>query len=196
MADRPVPRLGAPALAAFVADMRAICAQGTGWDAAFDAARAPLARLLADADLQNAARDWPECRRENWLLYEDPDYGFVIDGLVKGAGQKTSVHDHAHIWVLYGVLSGNEDITHYRRTDGGHGEGPAQLAETGREGVVPGVLDLVPPFAIHAECAGPQGSTAIILRSERPDRVDQGRYDAASGRWTLSPGIRQIPFPL
>lgn len=54
---------------------------------AFEAAREPLARLLADAGLTRAAAAWPVCNRENWPLYEDPDHGFVVDGLVKATGQ-------------------------------------------------------------------------------------------------------------
>lgn len=186
------------ALDGFVAEMRAICARDPDPATAFEAAHAPLARLLGNAALARAAAGWPVCRRENWLLFEDPDHGFVIDGLVKGPGQATSIHDHGPIWVLYGVLSGGEDIRHFKRTDTGAAteEGPARIEETGRSTVRPGVLDLVPPYAIHSEQAGDAGSVAVILRSARPDRVATGRFDAARGYWCIGPGIRQIPLKL
>lgn len=190
------PSRAASALAAFVAELRTIYARDPDPARAFEAARAPLARLLADADLARAAASWPVCNRENWLLYEDPDHGFVIDGLVKAPNQATSIHDHGPIRVLYGVLAGGEDICHYRRTDGATGEGPARIEETGRSRVRPGVLDLVPPYAIHSERAGPTGSVAVILRAARPDRVATERLDTASGQWRLAPGIRQVPMTL
>ena len=73
-----------------------------------------LAELLADPDVQDASQRWPDCvavdgRAENLLFYEDPDYGFAINGLVKGAdrpGARTRIHDHGHIYTLYGVLTG------------------------------------------------------------------------------------------
>jgi predicted metal-dependent enzyme (double-stranded beta helix superfamily) len=180
----------------FVAGMRAILAAEKDFGKAFEAARPHLARLLAEPALARAAAKWPVCNRENWLLFEDPDYGFVLDGLIKAPGQKTSIHDHGPIWVLYGLLSGGEDICHFERTDGGRGEGPARIAETGRSTVAPGMLDLVAPYAIHSEEAGAKGSVAVILRSARPDQVATGRFDPDAAYWRESPGIRQVSMPL
>jgi hypothetical protein len=62
----------------------------------------------------------------------------------------------------------------------------------------PGKVDLVPPFAIHAEQGGPGRSVALILRSQRlgEGTVLQNAYDlerkSVSQRW----GPTQIPFPL
>ncbi|MFM2128805.1 MAG: hypothetical protein RL477_351 [Pseudomonadota bacterium] len=190
------PAKAAQALGAFVAELRALYAREREPGRVFEAARGALGRLLGDVNVAAAAKNWPVCDRENWLFYEDPDYGFVVDGLVKAPGQATSIHDHGAIWVLYGVLSGGEDICHYRRTDGGTGEGPARIEETGRSGVRPGVLDLVAPYAIHSEQAGEQGSVAVILRSARPDRIATGRFDAPNGCWRTSPGIRQVPMEI
>jgi hypothetical protein len=44
--------------------------------------------LLADPWVKEQSRNWPDCsqggeRAENLLFYEDPDYKFVINGLIK-----------------------------------------------------------------------------------------------------------------
>jgi len=67
-----------------------------------------LAELLADPEVMDASKDWPECiaangRAENLLFYEDPDFGFAVNGLTKGParfGALPRIHDHAHIYTL------------------------------------------------------------------------------------------------
>ncbi len=70
-----------------------------------------LEELLADASVKEQSKNWPDCsqggeRAENLLFYEDPDYKFVINGLIKAPHSRTQIHDHAHNWTLYGVLDG------------------------------------------------------------------------------------------
>src|SRR6266508_4862881 len=82
-----------------------------------------LAELIADPDVIEASKHWPDCvpadgRAENLLFYEDPEYGFAINGLTKGEarqGQRARIHDHAHIYTLYGVLDGRERVVRYDR---------------------------------------------------------------------------------
>jgi hypothetical protein len=52
-----------------------------------------LAELLADPEVIEASKSWPDCvpadgRAENLLFYEDPDYGFAINGLTKGSARQ------------------------------------------------------------------------------------------------------------
>src|SRR5947207_15826856 len=47
-----------------------------------------LQQLLADPSVKEQSTKWPDCsqggeRAENLLFYEDPDYKFVINGLIK-----------------------------------------------------------------------------------------------------------------
>ena len=82
-----------------------------------------LEAALADPRLKAAARDWPKShdrtnnRYTNLLFYEDPDFGFVINGLVKDETGRTPVHDHGHAWVAYGLLEGAETVLRYRDPD-------------------------------------------------------------------------------
>lgn len=117
---------------------------------------APVLReLLSDPKVREHSRNWPECshteRAENLLLYEDPDFGFVINGLTKKPETRTPIHDHAHNWTLYGVLDGTETIERYERLDDGSKSGYALVRQTAEFRVGPGDVDLVRPWQIHVE---------------------------------------------
>ena len=153
-----------------------------------------LPALLASPALQASAKSWPappenHPRAQNLLFYEDPDYRFVINGLIKRPGSTTAVHDHAHTWTVYSVLEGEERVVRYRR-DGG------RLAEDGDYHVRPGFIDIVPPRMIHAEFAGPGRTVAVIVRSEKVGGFMQGRFDPATGAAGEAPGPEQVPYAL
>jgi predicted metal-dependent enzyme (double-stranded beta helix superfamily) len=180
----------------FVEEVRALYAAGNDPALVWPKAKDPMARLLADPELAASSKDWPVSDHENLLFYEDPDYGFVVNGLLKDPGRTTRIHDHAHIWVLYGVLTGSEDIVRYDRIDDRSVPDRAEIRQTACDPVVPGAMDIVEPYAIHAEVAGDAGSVAVIMRSAKPGGFNQGRYDPESGRYWESPGVTQIPWLL
>jgi predicted metal-dependent enzyme (double-stranded beta helix superfamily) len=131
------------------------------------------------------------------LFYEDPDYHFAINGVVRVPGRKGSIHDHAHAWTAYGVLDGTESLERFRRIDDRSREGYAELElESVTEGNA-GKVDLVPPFDIHAEQGGPARSVAIILRSERvAGKVLQGSYDREKNTYRQIDGPTNIPYEI
>src|SRR5437870_12702935 len=157
-----------------------------------------LEELVKDSTLREASKNWPSTEgRKNLLFYEDPDYGFAINGVVRVPGRKGSIHDHAHSWTAYGLLDGTESLERYRRLDDGSKEGYAQLElESVTEGK-PGKVDLVPPFDAHAEQGGPTRSVAIILRSERvAGKVLQGSYNMENNAVRRIDGPTNIPFEI
>ena len=85
-----------------------------------------LQAALGEPELRAAAGGWPTShdranrRYTNLLFYEDPDFGFVVNGLVKDETGRTPVHDHGHAWVAYGLLEGAETILRYRIPPGRH----------------------------------------------------------------------------
>lgn len=171
-----------------------------------------LRELLADPDLQEASKHWPECivtdRAENLLFYVDPDYGFAVNGLkrlpenrVKPPGTEDhptykGIHDHGHIFTLYGVLVGHEMIDRYRRVEGTPESGQIKIEETGSFQVKPGDLDLVRPYEIHAERSVGEETVAIIIRSEKSGDFLQGRYDYDTGKYWQVYGPRQTPVEM
>src|ERR1051326_3927665 len=159
-----------------------------------------LSELLADPEVVEASKRWPECahkeRAENLLFYEDPDFGFVVNGLTKAPHTRTQIHDHAHNWTLYGVLDGTETVERYERLDDGSRPDHAEVRKTVNVKVGAGKIDLVPPYEIHAEESGHERTVAIIVRAEKAGGFLQGRYDPATNRYWQGYGPKQLAYEL
>jgi predicted metal-dependent enzyme (double-stranded beta helix superfamily) len=201
MSEESNPMTGAkhlPAFDRFVEGLRDAWAGLPDAESRMKRGRDLLQELLRDPALREAAKNWPSTEgRKNLLFYEDPDYGFAINGVVRVPGRKGSIHDHAHSWTAYGLLEGTESLERYRRLDDGSREGYAKLELESVTQGKPGTVDLVPPFDAHAEQGGPARSVAVILRSERVSgKVLQGSYDLESNTVRRIDGPTNIPFKI
>jgi len=186
-----------PALQSFIDDLRAIWASDSDIGSCMEKAKPVLEKLVQNQELQARSVDWPSTEgRKNLLLYVDDQYEFAVNAVVRVPGRKGSIHDHAHAWVLYGVLCGTESLERYERIDDRSREDFAQVRMTSVSVGSPGKVDLVPPFDIHAEQGGPTRSVAIILRSTKLGDITQRQYDAVTGEVRPGPGPTQIPFEL
>jgi predicted metal-dependent enzyme (double-stranded beta helix superfamily) len=189
------------ALSRFVRKTRDLFAQESDLDKRWNALRPILAELLADPEVLEASRRWPDCvptdgRAENLLFYEDPDYGFAINGLTKGDarhGRGARIHDHAHIYTLYGVLDGHERVVRYDRVDDRSKPGYAEIRESCDLLVGPGEIDLVKPYEIHTEITVGERTVAVIIRSQKGGGFNQGRYIPEKNEYYESLGPRQTP---
>ncbi len=166
------------------------------------AALAPvLAELLADHEVQEASKDWPDCiptdgRAENLLFFEDPEFGFAVNGLTKTPeryGARPLIHDHAHIYTLYGVLDGHDRVERYERLDDRSRPDYAEVRQVADLYVGPGEIDLVKPYEIHTEITAGERTVAVIIRSQKSGSFNQGRYDPETNRYWESLGPRQTP---
>ena len=159
-----------------------------------------LEAVLADPQLQAAAQSWPKShdrtnnRYTNLLFYEDPNFGFVINGLVKDETGRTPVHDHGHAWVAYGLLEGTETVLRYR--DPAPGEAAAALAPDEHISLSAGDVDLVPPWTFHAEQAEADRTVAVMVRSARVGKFAHRRLNPDTGEAHDHPGPHQIPYRL
>ena len=101
------------ALDRFVSKTRALFARESDPEKRWTLLDPILIELLEDPAVQEASKKWPPCevrdkRFENFLFYEDPDYGFVVNGLVM---DKT--HD-------YGVASQSLAVAQFLVGSGEH----------------------------------------------------------------------------
>jgi predicted metal-dependent enzyme (double-stranded beta helix superfamily) len=197
-----------PAVACFIAALRDLheneLDEALRWAAAADL----LTTLLTDPELQEHARGWPtspaklglEGKHANLLFYEDPDYGFVINGLIKKPAAKTTVHDHGQSWTLYGVLDGSESVLRFTRTDGGEpGDLPkrAEVEVSASTQVGKGHVDCIAPWEVHAEYnddAAP--ATAVIVRSQKSGTFIQNIFYQKDGSVEQYHGPAQISYHL
>ena len=188
------------AMGQFITSMRSQFAEEQDVEKRWQGLAPLLRKLLSDPELKARSKKWPKCaqaeRAENLLFYEDPDFGFVINGLVKAPNTRTSIHDHAHNWTLYGVLDGSENIERYKRLDDGSRPDYAEVHNTEHFLVGPGDIDLVRPWQIHAEESGDERTVAIIVRAEKAGGFLQGRYDPVNKKYWQGYGPRQIPYKL
>jgi predicted metal-dependent enzyme (double-stranded beta helix superfamily) len=192
----PTKRL--PRFGKFIQDLRAAWVELPDTERRMKRVKVLLEELIKDPSLREHSKNWPSTEgHKNLLLYEDSDYQFVINAVVRTPGRDGRIHDHAHAWTAYGVLDGTERLERYRRIDGEEKKEYALIElESLTEGY-PGKVDLVAPFAIHSEKGGPTRSVAVIVRSERlVGRTLQGRYDAKTEKYNQSEGPTQIPFEL
>jgi len=186
-----------PAVQAFIDDLRAIWASEPDMGTRMERARPLMEKLVRNPELQARSAEWPSTEgRKNLLIYVDEEHEFAINAVVRVPGRKGSVHDHAHAWVLYGVLHGTESLERYERVDDRSREDFAQVRMTSVSVGTPGKVDLVPPFDIHAEQGGPTRSVAMILRSTKLGSITQRQYDPVTGAVRAGPGPTQIPFEL
>ncbi|MFT5440605.1 MAG: putative metal-dependent enzyme (double-stranded beta helix superfamily) [Alphaproteobacteria bacterium] len=184
----------------FVSDMRAVFAEGIPEPDRWERCRELLKQLIADPAVKEAAKDWPITgfnpktdRVQNLLFYEDPDYGFVINGLIKNAGGTAMVHDHGPAWTIYGVLAGEERIVHF---DAKQAEDETfAIGESRAEICRPGDVDVVQPWLIHSEYAQDEKSIAVIVRSQRSGTFEQYRY-LDDGSRVVFGGPEQVPYKL
>ena len=189
------PRL--PVFQTFIDQLRDIWAHESDTQTRMEKAMPFLSDLLKDEDLQTRSETWPSTEgRKNLLFYVDPDYGFAINGVVRIPGRRGSVHDHASAWVVYGVLTGTESLERYERIDDGTSTERADVKMTSVTIGSTGKVDIVAPWAIHAEQGGPTRSTAVILRSERMGDITQNQFDLETAAIRPGPGPTQIPFNL
>jgi predicted metal-dependent enzyme (double-stranded beta helix superfamily) len=187
-----------PVFEKFIQDLRVAWAELPDMEARMKKGQQLLQELVKDSTFREASKNWPSTEgRKNLLFYEDPKYGFAINGVVRVPGRKGSIHDHAHSWTAYGLLEGTESLERYRRLDDGSKEGYAKVELESVTQGQPGNVDLVPPFDAHAEQGGPSRSVAVILRSERVSgKVPQGSYSIESNTVRRIDGPTNIPYEI
>ena len=184
----------------FVAEMRTLYEDGVPEAERWEKCRGLLADVIADPDVKAHAQDWPVTgfnpktdKVSNLLFYEDPDYGFVINALIKNPGGYAMIHDHGPSWTIYGVLQGEERIVHYDAAK--RDDGKFDMTEKHADICRPGDVDLVPPRLIHSEYAGAEKSIAVIVRSQRSGTFEQFRY-LEDGSQVIIRGPDQAPYAL
>lgn len=189
-----------PAAEKFVSALRNVYKEGVPEAERWARCRDLLKALIADPAVKAHAQAWPVTgynpqtdRVQNLLFYEDPDYGFVINALIKKPGGYAMIHDHGPAWTIYGVLAGEERIVHYDATP--RGDGRFDIAEHHAEICRPGDVDVVPPRLIHSEYAGDEKSIAVIVRSQRSGTFEQYRYLEDGSQVTIR-GPEQVPYDL
>tara|TARA_Y100001970_G_scaffold293143_1_gene438116 strand:+ start:27698 stop:28291 length:594 start_codon:yes stop_codon:yes gene_type:complete len=194
-----------PAIENFISEFRCLYALDIDDLERFRQGIPMLENLLFDKELKARSMSWPsrndpeKGHYENLLFYEDPDYGFVLNALIKEPGEETPVHDHGDVLTVYGVMLGGETVKRYRRIDCGVAEDKdegIELEQVGNNQVQPGYIDFVPPGEIHVEHNGPHRTIGLILRNGNVGKNLQSWYDTEAGTRSRRYGPKQVPYEL
>ncbi len=107
MADKP--RLAV--FERFIQSAGAFCTANLDTAARMKKIQTLLEALVGEGSLREHSKSSPSTEgHKNLLLCEDPDYGFVVNAVVRTPGREGRVPDHAHAWTAYGVLDGLERL--------------------------------------------------------------------------------------
>jgi hypothetical protein len=113
-----------------------------------------------------------------------------------GNAGRGRIHDHAHIYTVYGVLDGCQSIERYERLDDRSRPGYAEIRQLRNDVCGPGEIDLVKPYEVHTETSIGERCVAIIIRSQKSGEFNQGRYVPEKNEYYESLGPRQTPIDL
>lgn len=185
-----------PSLASLIGELREIWRTVPDIEARMTRAKPVLERVIRDETFKERTRAWPLTPGQNLLFYEDPDFGFVLNGTVRQPGSPEMPHDHAHSWTVYGIVEGTESMQRYERLDkNGAQSGQAELKLISVKAGHAGDVDLVEPYDIHFEAPGPTRSSALILRSERlVGRTPQRLFNLKTKTVVEGSGPKQVPY--
>lgn len=183
------------AFEAFIADMRALYQEDLPPERHWRRTAELLEVLVRDEPFLALTDDWPEGDGKQYVLYQDPDHGFVIDGLVRKPFHEAVVHDHAHTWTAYGIVVGEETMTRYLRRDDGSDPARADIEQVSCDDCPAGSVDVVPPWEIHTESNGDGRAVSLAVRSETLGNFNQNIF-RPDGTVTTFRGLHRIPFPI
>ena len=122
-----------------------------------------LTKLLADPDFLMNSKDWPFCipptAQKTSSSMRTPTMASASTASSRSPAAPARVHDHAHIYTLYGVLDGSETIERYERIDDGSKADYALVRQTDELIVKPGDMDLVGPWQITPKSTPPSAAS-------------------------------------
>lgn len=105
-------------------------------------------------------------------LYRDEEHGFIQMGHYHSAGHGSPPHDHGQHWVVYGVYSGEIEISTYRLNESA---GNLEVFETHR--LTSGDAYAYLPGEIHStRVINSNGSAVLRFLSTDLKKVNRARY--------------------
>ncbi|HEU4343245.1 MAG TPA: hypothetical protein VFU31_16970, partial [Candidatus Binatia bacterium] len=76
----------------FIQDMRAACAELHDTEQRMKRVKALLEGLVKEPSIKEHSKRWPSTEgHKNLLLYEDPDYHFVVNAVVRTPGRESRI---------------------------------------------------------------------------------------------------------
>ncbi len=136
-----------------------------------------LSRCLLDRDFIDRYVTADQCKPRK-VLYEDPDLGFCICGHVYESAADGGPHDHGSTWAIYGVATGDTEMTDWRIVTQGNGEAPTLVAPARTYLMKPGDSHLYDVGEVHSpKRSGP--TKLVRIEGRNLDRIKRSNIKAA-----------------
>ena len=142
-----------------------------------EAVRDIVAKFLLNREFIDRFVTAEQCKPRK-VLYEDPELGFCICGHVYEGAASGGPHDHGSTWAIYGVATGNTEMTDWRIVARGSGDTPTLVEPVRTYLMKPGDCHLYDVGEVHSpKRTGP--TKLIRIEGKNLDRVQRSNIKAA-----------------
>ncbi|KAF0105291.1 MAG: hypothetical protein FD144_635 [Rhodospirillaceae bacterium] len=118
-----------------------------------------------------------QCRPRK-VLYEDPELGFCICGHVYETAAHGAPHDHGPSWAIYGLATGDTEMTDWRIVKKGEGDEPSLVEPTKTYVLKPGDSHFYDVGVVHSPKR--DGLTRLVrIEGSNLDRIKRSNIKAA-----------------
>lgn len=136
-----------------------------------------VSKALVDKDFVAKHLTADQCRPRK-VLYEDPELGFCICGHVYETAAGGAPHDHGSSWAIYGLATGDTEMTDWRIVKKGSGESPTLVEPEKSYVLKPGDAHFYDVGVVHSP--NRMGLTRLIrIEGANLDRVQRSNIKAA-----------------
>ena len=135
-----------------------------------------VSKVLLDVEFVARHLTVEQCRPRN-VLFEDPELGFCICGHVYENAAHGAPHDHGSSWAVYGLATGDTEMTDWRIVKKGE-DNPPTLVEPVKTYVMkPGDSHLYDVGMVHSPKR--DGLTKLVrIEGRNLDRVQRSNIKA------------------
>jgi hypothetical protein len=138
---------------------------------------AAVSKALRDEDFIARHLTAEQCRPRK-VLYEDPELGFCVCGHVYEGPAQGSPHDHGTAWAIYGLATGDTEMTEWRIVQKGAGEAPSLVVPEKSYEMKPGDAVFYDVGVVHSP--NRRGATKLVrIEGANLDRVRRSNIKAA-----------------
>jgi hypothetical protein len=136
-----------------------------------------VSKVLLDQDFIARHLTADQCRPRK-VLYEDPELGFCICGHVYESAAHGAPHDHGSSWAIYGLATGDTEMTDWRIVSKGEGEAPTLVEPAKTYVMKPGDSHFYDIGVIHSPKRN--GLTKLVrIEGRNLDHVQRSNIKAA-----------------
>ncbi len=136
-----------------------------------------MSKVLLDDEFVAKHLTAEQCRPRK-VLYEDPELGFCVCGHVYENAAHGAPHDHGSSWAIYGLATGDTEMTDWRIVKKGEGDAPTLVEPAKTYVMKPGDSHFYDVGVVHSPKR--DGLTKLVrIEGANLDRIQRSNIKAA-----------------